>query len=301
MFRRAAIKISAIFVVIAMLMSVVISVVVYGEALLDQPYKAASANTLTSLILLNFILLVVVGAVSYIVSRRVLGKLEQMYVSMSQFTGRVSHSIRTPLANMLLDTEVTLSNEKVTVEELKDQLSRNLDEIDRLKSLCKSLSQISSTDPVNLEYGNVDLTDITKISMLRYDPEQKRIKMHVPSKPIIVRVNESSIVEAISIILNSVYAYSIEDSEIEIILKRNRKTATLSITGKGSLIPSGRNNDIFDPLYRADEAHGGEGAGLGMSLAKQIVYLHDGRISARSHDVNINEFKIELPLKNKRK
>ncbi len=331
MFRNAAIKISIIFTAIVMVMSLTVSALIYVNTasrssfiffellpeqreeipntqklldadnftlLMQDQYDATMSRTLIIIIFINTLMLLGIGSLSYILTRRALNDIEQMYVARSQFASYASHSLRTPLANMLLDTEVTLSDDSVSADELREQLRRNLDEINRLKSLSKSLLKLSSIDPSGLEFKNIDLLDLIKNTVERYDPDHSRVKIKTSSKKRAnVRVNVSGIDEVFAILINNAYLYSENESKIEIQMKVKEKMVSVSVNSKGKYIPSDKLKYMFEPYYRAEDAYGGEGAGLGLALARQIMELHKGTISAYSHSNHTTEFRVELPVK----
>ena len=74
--------------------------------------------------------------------------------------------------------------------------------------------------------------------------------------------------------------------------------AIISFTNHGKTIPQQKLNSIFEKFFRLDEARRTNtgGAGLGLAIAKEIVELHGGKISASSSDEK-TVFQVELPVK----
>ena len=68
------------------------------------------------------------------------------------------------------------------------------------------------------------------------------------------------------------------------------------IASKGNPIHQDKLENVFEPFYRPEDEHGGEEAGLGLALARQIVDLHDGKILANSNNRGLLEFSFVLPL-----
>ena len=74
-------------------------------------------------------------------------------------------------------------------------------------------------------------------------------------------------------------------------------TVTLRFTNQGDTIPPQKLSRIFEQFYRLDSSRNSAsgGAGLGLAIAKQIIELHHGSITASSQD-EVTEFTIVLPL-----
>lgn len=99
-------------------------------------------------------------------------------------------------------------------------------------------------------------------------------------------------------ILKNAVAYSYEGSEITISGRYEQNMAIISFTNHGKTIPQQKLNSIFEKFFRLDEARRTNtgGAGLGLAIAKEIVELHGGKISASSSDEK-TVFQVELPVK----
>lgn len=99
-------------------------------------------------------------------------------------------------------------------------------------------------------------------------------------------------------ILKNAVAYSYEGSEITISGRYEQNMAVLSFENHGKTIPQQKLNSIFEKFFRLDEARRTNtgGAGLGLAIAKEIVELHDGKISASSSNEK-TVFQVELPVK----
>ena len=74
------------------------------------------------------------------------------------------------------------------------------------------------------------------------------------------------------------------------------KSFLVSVSNEGQEIPSDKRDMIFHKFYQADESHAQEGNGIGLSIVKKIVDLHDGKISFRSEN-GLTTFTVELPKK----
>lgn len=97
-------------------------------------------------------------------------------------------------------------------------------------------------------------------------------------------------------ILKNAAAYSYPESVIRVKAEKDDKEVRVTIENAGKTIPKEKLPVLFDKFYRADEARSGNtgGAGLGLAIAKEIVVLHGGSITAESENEKTT-FLISLP------
>ena len=96
-------------------------------------------------------------------------------------------------------------------------------------------------------------------------------------------------------LLHNAVLYSYPDTEIAITAEVRGSNAVICFRNHGDAIPEEKLASIFEQFYRLDAARSSGGAGLGLSIARQIVELHGGVIEARSAEDMI-EFTVKLPL-----
>ena len=98
-------------------------------------------------------------------------------------------------------------------------------------------------------------------------------------------------------ILRNAVLYSFDGAQIHIAAQRQAETVVLKFTNHANTIPQEQLNRIFEQFYRLDAARNTStgGAGLGLAIAKQIVELHGGTITAKSANERI-EFTVILPI-----
>lgn len=99
-------------------------------------------------------------------------------------------------------------------------------------------------------------------------------------------------------ILKNAVAYSYPDTEILIQCIRGEETLSVCFQNKGRTIPKQKLDAVFEKFYRLDDARNTNtgGAGLGLAIAREIVELHGGSITAQSED-EVTTFTVELPVR----
>lgn len=262
----------------------------------DNQRDRASRNILATLFYVNLLILFGGGLLSYALARRTLRQIEQSHEAQSRFTSDASHELRTPLAAMKTELEVALRDPKISKAEMKELLESNLEEVNKLTVLSKTLLQLSKLDYENLEIQPVNLSDVTTEVIQRYDKNAKRIKMTLPKKPLTIKGNPASIEELVTILVDNALKYSPEKSKVKIVISQQGKNARLEITNGGKGIPNDKLPHIFDRFYRASESRTDGGSGLGLALAKEIVALHKGELSVSSVSGGDTTFQFLLPI-----
>ncbi len=329
MFQSATFKLTAWYLLIIMVISLLFSGLVYrisanelsnrfdnfGQQMLSsfqptttssswQDYKLrqsqeAARSILVNLFYINGLILLAGGIASYLMAKRTLQPLEEAHETESRFVSDASHELRTPLAAMKMELEVALRDPKLSSVEMRELLESNLEEVDKLTKLSHTLLALSKMDYASITYGKVDLKQVTQSVTRRYDRISDRVVIKSPKFPIIAHAHESSIEELITILVDNALKYSPDDSIVTIKLGRRVNRVSFDITNTGKGIKEKDLPHIFDRFYRADYARtnaSSKSFGLGLSLAKQIVKLHNGDLSVSSGENKPTTFSVLLPI-----
>lgn len=325
MFQSATLKLTGWYLMIIVIICLLFSVVIYAIAskevgsrinympsdpgilrILDQnslnllrarQIQAAEENLIYSLLITNLIIWALGGVGSYYLARRSLEPIERAHEAQSRFTSDASHELRTPLASMKTELEVTLRDPNPTKEEMRELLSSNLEEVNKLTKLSQTLLQLSRLDHDNIERGRVDLAAILDTVLPRFGADSQRIK--ILTKPHTnVFANMSAAEELFTILIDNALKYSPPESEVTLRFIRSKQLAGFEITNQGNGIPASMLPRIFDRFFRTDNARTGgtqRSYGLGLSLAKKLVEVHGGELSVTSREDGPTTFRVLLP------
>lgn len=332
MFQNATLKLTGWYLLILMTISIIFSLAIYniasnevndrlgqlqarleqGPAVLPLPpqfnyetfraaqFEVANRNLASQLVYANFFILLFGGFGAYFLARRTLKPIEQAHEAQARFVSDASHELKTPLAAMKAELEVALKDKNLKVREARDLLESNLEEVDKLTALSGTLLQLSELDHAHIEKEMVSLNEITKYIVKKYDKTGKRIALTLSSKNQRVYANRPSIEELVTILVDNALKYSPPDSLVTIKTSRRARHALFEITNTGKGIAAEDLPHIFDRFYRADTARTRNktknGHGLGLSLAKRIVELHNGQLLATSAPDHATTFTFLLPL-----
>ena len=330
MFHSATLKLTGWYLLILMSISIIFSLTIYSVAAgevrdrlndfqsrLEQPgvnpgmdanprlfsafrqnqRETAEHNLFMTLLYVNLLVLFGGGTLSYLLARRTLRQIEESHEAQSRFTSDVSHELRTPLTAMRAELEVALRDKKLTRDDMRELLQSNLEEVDKLTVLSKTLLQLSRLDHSNLEQEVVHLNTLVTEVVQRYDKNAKRIVATIPAKTIDIKANRATIEELLTILVDNALKYSPANSKVTVRLaRRGNKQALFEITNGGKGISPDDLPHIFDRFYRADTSRSTSGTGLGLSLAKKIVEMLDGELSVSSAPDHDTTFRVFLPI-----
>jgi len=261
--------------------------------------RQAKESIFIGLLYMNLAVITLGGVGSFWLARRTLKPIEEAHEAQSRFASDASHELRTPLAIMKSEIQVAMRDKSLESKDYKELLESNLEEVDKLTDLSQSLLQLSRLDYGELERSDrVDIVKTIKKAAKSLKLTSDRLKFSLPGGTVTIDGNESMLGDLFRILLDNAVKYSPAGSPISLSLSSNGRTCKVSVTNEGDGINSKDLSKIFDRFYRTETSRssaGTAGYGLGLSLAKEIVNLHDGSISAVSTPGKTTSFTVTLP------
>ena len=230
-----------------------------------------------------------------------LARIESGFQAVQQFTADASHELRAPLTLIVTACEISLRRQR-SREELQDTLSKVLREGRNMSKLVDQLLTLARND-VEREEAATERVDIASLAREVCDQflplageKGLRITCTTCDGEVPVRAHETDVRRLLLILLDNAIKYT-ESGLISVAVdcRDNRVQVTVTDTGIG--IESTALPQIFNRFWRADKARsrGDGGAGLGLSLAAQIVAKSRGAITAKS-EVGIGSVvMVDLP------
>ena len=267
----------------------------------DAVYEEVKTKVLIHLAATNVLILISGGVASYYLARRTLQPIEEAHEAQNRFTADASHELRTPIAAMRSETEVTLMNPKLTLGQAKTQLQSNLEEMDKLTALSEGLLRLARFEHADLPKKPIELRQVVQDAINRVMPtaEARNILITGEIPDGMKGIGDAaSLTEAVVILLDNAIKYSPEKSEIAVSAAANQKAMSLIVKDQGAGIKATELPYIFERFYRADTARSKQqvhGYGLGLAIAKNIVEVHGGVLTAKSTVGKGSAFTITLP------
>ena len=245
---------------------------------------------LKSSLIISLIGYVCVVALIVVVSKYVFKPVDEAYQKQKRFISNASHELKTPLTIISANNEINemLHGSDESTDAIKRQVNR-LNQMVTSLSLLTKLSEKKKLDKTEIFNFSDAINDIIcDTNIMNYE---KNVNLNIDSN-ITYNGEEGLIRQLISILLDNAIKYS--NSYININLYNNGKNIVFETINDCYQIEDGIHNEVFERFYRSDNIRSKtEGSGIGLSIAKEIVDLHKGKIKAES--IN-NNFKIEIIL-----
>ena len=208
--------------------------------------------------------------------------------AIEHFAADVAHEIKNPLSSLRSAVE--------TVTRLEDPAQQRrlmaiiLDDVQRLDRL---ISDISDASRVDAEMSRADkqpvdvsrlLHALAEVHEATAKPGSPRIVLDLPKGPLVVPVIESRLVQVLRNLIANAISFSPPGGTIQLFARRDGRRIKIAVTDQGPGIPAGKLEAIFDRFYseRPTGEKFGTHSGLGLSISRQIVEAHDGRLFAEN-------------------
>lgn len=230
-----------------------------------------------------------------------IARLEQSFHRIRQFSGDVSHELKTPLAELICNVEVTLRRERLP-EEYRDALTNVVEDARQLQRIVEDLLLLSRMDARNLplSFTPLGLDDVflEVFEQVRPLAEKKHLVLHFGEiAPVIINGDAGLIRRLLTNLCLNAIQYTPSGGDITITLRNENEQTSFTITDTGIGIPEDALPHIFERFYRVEQSRSHEtgGVGLGLAIAQKIAELHGGRITVQSAIHCGTTFRVSWP------
>ena len=213
-----------------------------------------------------------------------------------QFISDVSHEFQTPLT-AIQGFATILKNENLTEEQRKKYADIIVFHSKRLSTLSKNMLQLTVLDgeDVKLEASEFSLIEQLNRVIETQDnlalSKNIEIEFHPPKNDILIVGDESRLEQVWINLVNNAIKYTNDNGVVTIQVKKLSKAVEVKIQDTGVGMSKEAISHIFERFYRQDKSRSVEGNGLGLSIVKRIVDLHQGTINVVSREDGGSQFK----------
>lgn len=213
----------------------------------------------------------------------------------------LAHDLKTPLTSVIGYLTLLRDEPQASPELRARYVGIALEKAERLEELVNEFFDITRFNLAHLELEKqpVDLTRMLEQVASEFEPifaeKGLRCRLDLPPK-LVYDCDPDKLARVFDNLLRNASYYSLPDSVVEISGRMEGSMLVLTFTNAGRTIPQEKLNRIFDQFFRLDSSRATRtgGAGLGLAIAKEIVELHGGSISAGSAEEHIT-FTLRLP------
>ncbi|MDP3250847.1 MAG: heavy metal sensor histidine kinase [Hydrogenophaga sp.] len=217
-----------------------------------------------------------------------MNRVERTYVQLEGFNADVAHELRTPLANLIGQTEVALSRER-GVAELEDTLHSNLEELHRMAAIVNDMLFLAQADrgvkarrgvPVSMAQLVQQVVEFHEAPL-----EERQLSVAIEGDAE-VSLDEPLFKRALSNLLGNAIRYAEKGSRLGVhIVRESSESVRLWVENVGPAIEPEHLPRLFDRFFRADTSRcelEKPHHGLGLSIVAAIARMHDGFPAAES-------------------
>jgi two-component system heavy metal sensor histidine kinase CusS len=232
-------------------------------------------------------------------------RLEASFQRLSEFSSDLAHEFRTPVGNLLMQTQVTLSKER-GADEYREVLASNIDEFERLSRMIADMLFIAKAGEGKIVPTReaLDLAallaDVADFHRLAADEKNVMIVCEgrgtIHGDPLMIRR-----------VFSNLFSNAIRHAPVGGWVRAGiggeaDDGVTVEIANSGEAIPEAILSRLFDRFYRAEASRAGGGAqsGLGLAIVKSIVEAHGGRVGAMSEH-GVTTFRAVFPPERSRR
>lgn len=216
-----------------------------------------------------------------------LARLDDAFMRLSNFSADIAHELRTPLSNLMTQTEVVLAQPRDS-EAYQETLYANLDDCKRMARMIDDMLFLAKADnglivpeqqPVALD---IEVEKLFEYYRLLAD--ERGISLQLRGHAV-VRGDVLMLHRALSNLLSNALRYTPAGASIQVELEQNANGSALRLSNPGPTIADEHLERLFDRFYRADPARregSPHNAGLGLAITRSIIHAHQGQIHCTS-------------------
>lgn len=230
---------------------------------------------------------------------RMVGSLQRVEKLRKDLVADVAHELRTPLTNMRGYLEALRDG---VLPSTPQQIASLHEEVLRLVRLVEGLHQLAVAD-AGTQRLRLDTLNLSALTSQTLDPfrtrlSQKGVRLSATGSDgdAAVRLDHDQFVCVLNNLFENALHYTPHGGEVTVQVRQEGPAVVLSISNTGEGIPTHDLPFIFERFYRGEKSRSREhgGAGIGLSLVKQIVEAHGGDVSVQS-ERGFTTFRVALP------
>ncbi|VXC34920.1 Sensor protein CopS [Pseudomonas sp. 8AS] len=228
-----------------------------------------------------------------------LARLEDAFARLSAFSADIAHELRTPLSNLLTQTQVILSQPRA-LEDYQEALHSNLEELQHLAQMVGDMLLLAKAEHGLLQTRRESLELGAELAALAeyFTPlaEEAGVTLRVAGQAAF-NADRGLLRRALSNLIDNALRFTPSGGELRLNTASSGATVRIEVANQGPEIPAALRERLFDRFYRADPARregNAEHAGLGLAITRSIVRAHGGEIRCESAG-GWTRFVLEFP------
>ncbi len=233
--------------------------------------------------------------------KRILELHQQSSDERRRFLQRLDHELKNPL------TAIRTGLNNITYQPLDDYVTSEVSAVQtqtlRISRLVADLRKLSSLEIAPLETTKVNiaelLTDVVSVLGDQANSENRHLSLILPNAPWPlpeIQGDPDLLLLAVHNLLDNAIKFTNPEDTIEIRAFDDDRDVVVEVADTGPGIPEIEIDQVWEELYRGEQARGIPGSGLGLPLVRAIIEKHGGKVALRSRPNQGTIFSIRLPV-----
>lgn len=228
---------------------------------------------------------------------QMLGRLEESFTRLSQFSADLAHELRTPVANIRGEAEVALGRSR-SAEEYRAVLESSVVEAERLSGMIDNLLFLARAEAADRQIALNEFDGRSALEKIaayhRTLAEERQVQIECRGEGT-VRADSMLFGRAVSNLVDNALRFVRPGGRIDIVMQSDQSGATVTVSDDGAGISPADLPHVFDRLYRGDKSRSSSGTGLGLAIVKSIMALHHGTVSLESEENHGTAVTLRFP------
>lgn len=217
---------------------------------------------------------------------QMLERVERAFERERSFSSGAAHELKTPLAVIQSNLDVLKLSENPTVEEYSDVINIVGRQTARMARLIQDLFTMCSLHGYALD-DKIDVEQLVRevLDEKHADVVSKNLCVQFDTIPVRITGNEVMLKHAVSNLIDNAIKYNLKNGSIHVSISSQSENCVIEIADTGIGIGAEAQLHMYEPFYREDKSRSRKvgGAGLGLSIVKNIVEQHKGEVQFRSN------------------
>jgi two-component system heavy metal sensor histidine kinase CusS len=214
---------------------------------------------------------------------KMLGRLEDSFTRLSQFSADLAHELRTPIAILRGEAEGALTRPR-TLEQYREVIESSLEEMQRLSAMIDNLLFLARAETIGsiksqFFDGRAAIEKVREFYEALSQEQGVELNSEgegqVYAEPMLFR-------RALVNLITNALRFTSSGGRVTISLQHSDGASEIAVADTGCGISSQHLPNVFDRFFRGDAPRSSQGSGLGLSIVKTIMQIHDGNVSVQS-------------------
>ena len=252
------------------------------------------------------LLLLIAAAGGYFMATRNLSPVERAFALQRRFMADASHELRTPVAVLRTEADVTLSRSHRTETEYRESVAVMRDSARRLGRIVDDLFLLARADsghlPIRRESLYLEEIVDEAARTVRSLAQERGVRVELlPLDDSPLEGDPDLLGRVLLNLLDNAIKHSPTGGTVTVALTRHPLEYHVCVTDEGPGIPAEAQMQIFERFFRVDQSRARDnrddtsGAGLGLAIGRWIAEAHGGRLELVRSDSRGTEFRLALP------